>query len=146
MRKTIGILLLFAAVFIACDSTKTAGAINKKVTLSSFTASEDYRLIDTLQPSLLPAYLERERRMMPDSLDALETLLSDIKSNGTEDVTKCFIPRHSINYYENDTLKKFVLICFECDGIRFSDYGSSAVKSEERRAEQMQKLKKYFGL
>ncbi|HEX2628840.1 MAG TPA: hypothetical protein VHM26_07510 [Chitinophagaceae bacterium] len=144
MIRTIGILLL--AVVAACNTTKTAGVINKKVTLSSFTASEDYRLIDTLKVNLLPAYIERERRLMPDSLDALEVLLSDIKSNGTEDVTKCFIPRHSINYYENDTLKKFVLVCFECDGIKFSDYGSSTVKSEERRAEQMQKLKKYFGL
>lgn len=141
------VVILLMAACIACNTPgKTASVGYTKVTVSSFTASEDYRLIDTLKPSLLPAYLERERRLMPDSLEALETLLSDIKSNGTEDVTKCFIPRHSINYYENDTLKKFVLICFECDGIKFSDYGSSAVKSEERRAEQMQKLKNYFGL
>jgi hypothetical protein len=147
MIRTIATGILLLATFIACNTTsKTASVSYNRITVSSFTASEDYRLIDTLKPSVLAAYIERERRLMPDSAEALETLLSDIKSNGTEDVTKCFMPRHSINYYENDTLKKFVLVCFECDGIRFSDYGSTAVKSEEKRAEQMGRLKKYFGL
>jgi hypothetical protein len=141
------ILLVLLLAILACNSsTQTAAVTNSKVTLSSFTASEDYQLIDTLKAPMLSSYLTQERRISVDSLEPLEILLSAIKSNGTEDVTKCFIPRHSINYYENDTLKKFVLICFECDGIRFSDYGSTAVKSDEKRGEQMQKLKTYFGL
>lgn len=146
MVKTFFVALLLFITAACNTSSRTASIAVTKVTVASFTQPEDYRLIDTLKPSALAAYLSMERKITADSLSALETLISDIKSNGTEDVAKCFIPRHSINYYEDDTLKKFVLICFECDGIRFSDYRSTAVKSDEKRAEQMQSLKKFFRL
>lgn len=141
------LLWIICIVCAGCNAaTRTAATNNNEVTVSTFTASEDYQLIDTIVAASLPPYITQERRVPADSVAALETLLSDIKNNGTEDVTKCFIPHHSINYYDKDTLKKFVLVCFECDGIRFSDYGSTTVKSEEKRAEQMSKLKSFFGL
>ena len=53
--------------------------------------------------------------------DPILSLTERIKNNGTEDVSKCFIPRHSINYYKKGEISRYLLICFECDGLRFSD-------------------------
>ncbi|MBL7739862.1 MAG: hypothetical protein JNK14_11615 [Chitinophagaceae bacterium] len=73
------------------------------------------------------------------------SLVSRIKSNGTEDVAKCFIPRHSINFYKGGKIVRYLLVCFECDGVRFSDEPSKTfIKSVNARDRQMTELKKLF--
>ena len=72
-------------------------------------------------------------------------LVNSIQSNGTEDVSKCFIPRHSINFYKNGKISRYLLVCFECDGVHFSDDPAKQfVKSLVLRDKQMLKLKTLF--
>jgi len=52
---------------------------------------------------------------------AIFSLTEDIKNNGTQDVTRCFIPRHSINFYQRGKITRCLLVCFQCDGLHFSD-------------------------
>lgn len=141
-------LLCLAALLAACNpSSKTTEPGTTRITLSSFTRSEDYRLVDTVDAAELPAYLSKERTLPADSVGLIQTLLAGIRKNGTDDVAKCFIPRHSINFYKGDQLEKFVLVCFECEGVRFSEHGGlTPVKNAEKRIEQMNELKKYFAL
>lgn len=72
-------------------------------------------------------------------------LLTALKANGTEDVSKCFIPRHVVTLYSNDKILYRVLLCFECDGIRFSNQKmSTAIKSVTKREKKMKELKSVF--
>lgn len=145
------LVFLFLSALPLCTACNPPAKITDetpaKVTLASFTRSEDYRLVDTLDAAQLPAYLSGERTLTADSVMHLENLLAGIQKNGTEDVAKCFMPRHAISFYKGDQLEKFVLVCFECEGVRFSEKtGLTPVKSEEKRVEQMNQLKKYFAV
>jgi hypothetical protein len=146
--KLVTLCIAAFASFAACKPpAKVTDDISTKVTLASFTCSEDYRLIDTLDAAELPACLSDERTLSADSVTQLQNLLAGIQKNGTDDVAKCFIPRHSINFYKGEQLEKFVLVCFECEGIRFSEKsGLTPVKNAEKRIGQMNQLKKYFAL
>jgi hypothetical protein len=78
-------------------------------------------------------------------LPAVLSLSQRIRSNGTGDISKCFIPRHSINFYKGGKIVRYLLVCFECDGVRFSDEPAKAfIKSIETRDKQMSELKKLF--
>lgn len=72
-------------------------------------------------------------------------LFNRIKTNGTEDISACFIPRHSINFYKAGKIVRFLLVCFECEGVQFSDEPVKRfVKSIATREKQMAELKKIF--
>jgi hypothetical protein len=72
-------------------------------------------------------------------------LLNNLRNNGTGDINKCFIPRHAITVYSNDAVLYRVLVCFECDGIRFSSQSNTTtVKSVAKREKWMQELKAFF--
>jgi hypothetical protein len=73
------------------------------------------------------------------------SLSNRIKSNGTEDISKCFIPRHSINFYNDGKVIRCLLVCFECDGVHFSDDpAKKIIKSIAAGDKQMAELKKLF--
>jgi len=81
----------------------------------------------------------------PATKAQLIKLLNNLKANGTEDINKCFIPRHVVTAYSNDKILYHVLVCFECDGIRFSNQlGTSNIKSVTKREKWMKELKTLF--
>ena len=127
-----------------CQSQTTNINTQSKVTVAAFTKGKDYRLMDTLTVAHLSSYIKDERKISVDSSMLLTKLVEQIKANGTQHITKCFIPRHSINFYKDDKLVKFILVCFECDGVRFSDGTDTPVKKANKRELQMKKLQKYF--
>lgn len=72
-------------------------------------------------------------------------LINNLRNNGTEDINKCFIPRHAITVYSNDVVLYRVLVCFECDGIRFSSQAKTTkIKSVTKREKWMKELKSIF--
>jgi hypothetical protein len=81
----------------------------------------------------------------PQTAKKLFGILQQLKSNGSEDVNKCFIPRHIVQVYSGDKLLYQALICFECDGIRFSNQPKTTpVKSVKKREQLMAELKTLF--
>lgn len=75
-------------------------------------------------------------------------ILDSLESNGTEDIAKCFIPRHAALVYKGERLDYKALICLECDGIRFYSQGHPAsdpltpVRSAQKRKSLMKQLQK----
>jgi hypothetical protein len=81
----------------------------------------------------------------PATRAQLIKLLNNIKANGTGDISKCFIPRHAITVMSDDKVLYRVLVCFECDGIRFSNQtATTAVKTVTKREKWMKELKALF--
>jgi hypothetical protein len=81
----------------------------------------------------------------PQTAKKLITLLKKLRANGSEDINKCFIPRHIIQLYNGDELVYSVLVCFECGGIRFSnETKTTGIKSAAKREALMKQLKALF--
>lgn len=106
---------------------------------------------DSLKAGRIERYITQERIawVKPGKVEKksppIVSLTNQIKSNGTGDVSKCFIPRHSINFYKGGKIVRYVMVCFECDGVRFSDEPARTfIKSVETRDKQMTELKTIF--
>ncbi len=146
--------LLILFLLIIASSILHAQVAYDSITISRFLIQEKMfgaRWPDTLKAGRYPAYLSAERTIwlkpvkISKNLPQVISLANRIKTNGTQDVTKCFIPRHSINYYKAGKIRRYLLICFECDGVRFSDDPkNSFVKSMATREKQMAELKSLF--
>src|SRR5688572_1002530 len=146
------IIILF--VFLVSSFLSAAQIAYDSLTISRFlitdeTLGANWR--DTLKAGHYPDYLSEERTVWVKPvkvykvLPVIISIVDRIKANGTADVAKCFIPRHSINYYKGGKIVKYLLVCFECDGVRFSDDPpGSFVKSADTREKQMQELKEIF--
>lgn len=81
----------------------------------------------------------------PKTRAQLIALIKKLKTNGSEDVSKCFIPRHCITMTSGDSAAYYVLVCFECDGIRFSNERKTIrIKSVDNREKWLKELKGYF--
>ncbi len=81
----------------------------------------------------------------PKTAAALLTLIKKLKANGTDDINKCFIPRHCITLLNGEKVVYRVLVCFECNGIRFSnEKETTGIKSVEKRDKLMMELNKQF--
>lgn len=123
-----------------------------RVTISRFDKPNDKPLIDTLKNYLeKPGYnrfISEEvelTRSGANDLKMLNKLVGSIRSNGSDDISKCFYPRHSINYYKDGQLVKYVLVCFECEGVRFSEQRRlTPVKNVVKRENQMEELQTIF--
>lgn len=152
--KKLACLVLVIASFL-----ETSGQWNyDSVTISRFLISDQLlgkNWRDTLNSGRYPSYLSGEtttwrKQILPQPrttgvMAPVQSLTQRIKANGTEDVAKCFIPRHSINYYKGGKIVRFLQVCFECDGLRFSDDPSKTfVKSVPVREKQMAELKELF--
>jgi hypothetical protein len=70
----------------------------------------------------------------------LYKLIQAIIKNGTEDISKCFIPRDAVLIYTNNKLTTTALICFECDGIRIKGLETTTIKSVSKREKKMKEL------
>jgi hypothetical protein len=70
----------------------------------------------------------------------LYKIIQAIIKNGTEDISKCFIPRDAILIYTNGKLTTTALICFECDGVRIKGLETTIIKSVSKREKQMKEL------
>lgn len=81
----------------------------------------------------------------PKTRAKLLALIKQLKANGSADINKCFIPRHVVTLYNGDNVVYRMLVCFECDGIRFSNENKTTrVKSVEYREKAMGELKALF--
>lgn len=127
------------------------------ITISKFTANENTSYMgkweDTLRLGKFNKYLKNEITVWRNTKQSVKStpkiilLSNQIKANGTEDISKCFIPRHVVNYYKNGKIILFMLVCFECEGIRFSDMTTNNnVKDVKKRMQQIQSLKKIFDM
>ena len=103
---------------------------------------------DTLEAGKYKEYISQELTIwqkpakISKVLPHVFALTNSIRMNGTDDVAKCFFPRHSINYYRGGKIARFLLICFECDGVRFSDDPPELfIKNIKTREKQMEDLK-----
>lgn len=124
------------------------------LTISRFLIQDDMYdadWVDTLKGGRYPHYIADERTVwikpavVAKVLPPVISLLNQIRTNGTADVAKCFIPRHSINYYKEGKIVKFLLICFECDGLHFSDDPPKNFMNDiKKREKQLQQLKEIF--
>ncbi len=146
-------LLILVTFQIAAMSVKSQIPYDS-ITISKFLIVEESygaNWRDTLKSGHFPNWLSNEKTVWVKPaivykvLPEIISLLNRIKANGTEDVAKCFIPRHSINYYKGGKITKYLLVCFECDGMRFSDDPKNCfVKSVGVREKQMAELKVIF--
>lgn len=99
-----------------------------------------------------PAFITSERtawagssRTMADTTAAIISLTGRIEANGTGWISRCFIPRHSINYYKEGKIVRYLLVCFECSGVEFSDDKKKTfVKDVQTRLDQMNELRSLF--
>jgi hypothetical protein len=74
-------------------------------------------------------------------------LMKDINKNGVDDVSKCFIPRHTILVYKNNVQVYRLLVCFECEGFRLYDNKETEngfCKSYKKRLLQLDKVRSLF--
>ncbi|MDZ4794115.1 MAG: hypothetical protein SGI83_07540 [Bacteroidota bacterium] len=148
MRK-----LLFLAIIIASIKA-TAQPKFDSVTISRFLINDNLLGVnwkDTLKAGYYPNYLGPQttievRAVKPTrGYTPLVSLIRSIESNGTGDVSKCFIPRHSMNFYLDGKINRYLLVCFECDGLRFSDDPAKPfIRHVKHRETQITELKKFF--
>lgn len=146
------ILLTFIVFIMLVDAG--AQAVYDSITISRSTIENDWhgaKWPDSLKAGKFKNYLKQEKTVWLKPAKASKVLppvisLSNrIRINGTEDISKCFIPRHSINFYKNGRISRYLLVCFECDGVRFSDEPAKTfIKSIDTRDKQMVELKKLF--
>jgi len=81
------------------------------------------------------------KKVLPDIL----RLTNEIRSNGSEAINRCFVPRHSVNYYKDGRIVLYLLVCFQCDGLLFTDTAKrNYLVSRDVRLKQMAELKTIF--
>lgn len=107
--------------------------------------------VDSVTTANYARYLRDERTIWvnPHNTDTVTPrilkLTNEIQQNGEGSINRCFSPRHSINYYNHGRIVMYLLVCFQCDGLLFSqkerrDY----LLSREVRLQQMEELKLIF--
>jgi hypothetical protein len=149
MKKLVLLFLLIPFTFLL-----QAQSAYDSITISRFLINEKMYWVnwqDTLKLGRFLAHIYEEKTVWvkpakPQKvLPPVISISNRVKGNGTADVAKCFIPRHSINYYKGGKIIRYLLICFECDGVRFSDDPKKLfIKNIDTRDKQMLELKKLF--
>ena len=125
-----------------------------RITFAYFNNPKDLALLDTVKSlvstgkygQFISGEVEVYNRQSDNkNFSAIKKTLNKLSANGTDDISQCFYPRHSINFYKNGKIVKYVLICFECYGLRFSDERwLTKVKDEDKRIKLMDELKAHF--
>jgi hypothetical protein len=150
-------LILCICIMMVTIPGKAQSAYDS-ITISRFLINESLysaKWADTLKAGRFANYLAGEKAIWKKQVKQPEramgvmapilSLTERIKTNGTEDVSKCFIPRHSVNYYKGGKIVRYLLVCFECDGLRFSDDPAKKfISNVSVREAQMAELKKIF--
>ncbi len=124
------------------------------ITISRFLIRYDLymaRWKDTLKAGTYSNYLGVQKKIWTRPRKASKvvppilSLTTSVKANGTEDLAECFIPRHSINYYRAGKIVRYLLVCFECEGLHFSnDPVKQFVKKIGVRKKQMEEIRDLF--
>jgi len=145
---------LLMMLFLFSSSSVFGQRGTDSITFSNFNKPHDVALLDTVKQTLVwnnyKNFISDEKtvfskRDKAKDFSSISKLLKKLSSNGTDDISKCFYPHHSINYYKEGKIVKYVLICFECEGVRFSDERwITKVKNEQKRMAMMKELKAYF--
>lgn len=145
MNKTVLCVILLLSLSIITEAQTKYDSI----TLSRCMIKENWfgnNWPDSLKTGSFAKYVYAHSKVSPQQMIVVTSLINRIKANGTADISKCFIPRHSINFYKNGKIASYLLICFECDGVRFSTgTNSGRVISTAARERQMGELRKLFG-
>ena len=125
-----------------------------RITFSKFDKPKDLALIDTVKGLLLAgsygSFISEEKEVYNKAsatrnFSAVKNILQNLSNNGSDDISECFYPQHSINFYKGDKIVKYVLICFDCYGVRFSDERwITKVRNEKKRIDLMQELRTHF--
>lgn len=141
-------------VLLIITNSSQAQIVYDSITISRCAIEEKWygaKWTDSLKAGKFEKYLKQEKTVwikpanVSKVLPAVVSLSNRIRSNGTGDISKCFIPRHSINFYKNGKITRYLLVCFECDGVHFSDEPvNTFVKSVDVRDKQMNELKQLF--
>ena len=144
---------LFILLFFFVSSGSFAQSYDR-ITLSKFDKPNDLALLDTVKQLLKTGgygkFISSEQEVYNKSaktndFNSVKSLLKKLSSNGTDDISKCFYPRHSVNFYQGNAIVKYVLICFECEGLRFSDERwITNEKDENKQIKVMNELKEEF--
>ena len=72
-------------------------------------------------------------------------LTNEIQTNGSGALNRCFTPRHSVNYYKDGQILLYLLVCFQCDGLLFTDKERrNFLVSRVVRLKQIEELKSIF--
>jgi hypothetical protein len=154
LRQTNFMRYVLMAFFISVFFVASAQDGADRITFSRFNKPKDLALLDTVK-SLLAlgkynAFISEEKEVYnktsnTNKFSDVKKLLTKISNNGSDDISQCFYPLHSINFYKNGRIVKYVLICFDCYGLRFSDERwITKVGNEKKRMDLMEQLKKYF--
>ena len=125
-----------------------------RITFSKFDKPRDLALLDSVKSTLVPgnygSFISEEKEVYNKTSKAtkfsdVKRILNKLSNNGSDDISQCFYPQHSINFYKGGKLIKYVLICFDCYGLRFSDERwVTKVGSEKKRIDLMGELKAHF--
>jgi hypothetical protein len=83
---------------------------------------------------------------MPANDQQILSLTDSIQLNGTGPIGRCFFPRHRVNFYKAGKISRYLLVCFECNELQFSDdiFPEVFVKDVSTRITQMEWLRKIF--
>lgn len=147
MKKAFAFIVLFTLTTFVVQAQKITG-----VSFSYFIPAR----ADTFQKGAVPmmvsaggytGYLFETNWVSenPKTAAQLIALMKNLKANGSEDINKCFIPRHVVTLMSGDNVVYRALVCFECDGIRFTnEKKTTRIKSVAKREQAMRSLKKYF--
>lgn len=147
MIKTPVLVLLFTMLAFAAQAQRITG-----VQFAYFIPAIEDTFPKGKIPGMVSAggytgYLSEERFVSenPQTAAKLIALIRQLKANGSEDINKCFIPRHAVTLLNGNEVVYRALVCFECDGIRFtSEKKTTKIKNVARREQAMRALKKYF--
>lgn len=97
------------------------------------------------------AYIRQEKTIWvkPGTADTILPrillLTNEIQANGSGSLNRCFTPRHSVNYYKDGKIVLYLLVCFQCDGLLFTDKERREfLVSRDVRLKQMEELKTIF--
>lgn len=121
-----------------------------RITISNFKQGFDRILVDSVQGAiragLFVDYISAEQVVYDAEKDInryrkAKKILAQLSFNGTEHISTCFIPGHSINYYKDGKLVECILICFKCGGVKFSnEIWVTPVRSERKRLDLLTEL------
>lgn len=147
-------IFFIAVILFLLTQNLSAQSAYDSVTISGSRIEQKWygaKWSDTLRLGKYANYIFRERTVWKKTGNRLKTspdiitLSAAIKTNGTDDVAKCFIPRHSVNFYKEGKIIRYLLVCFECEGVRFSDDPAVLfIKKETTRLKQLKELRKLF--
>lgn len=148
------ILLFFFTLFCSYSLHAQLNHDYDSVTISRFVERRpaDAEKWNKATPPGYMAWLVNERTVWvnhgkTDSLASVFSLADRIWENGTKSIGRCFVPRHSINFYRSGQVSRYLLVCFECNGMEFSDLpkeNAGILVNMDTRLKQTEELKALF--